>query len=383
MAAGGGSRLFFRNGLFVVGPESAGAHPGPACYRKGGPATVTDANLVLGRLLPEFFPKIFGENEDQGLDVEASRKVLQELADQVNQQSDKKLTVDEVAYGFLTVANETMTRPIRSITEAKGHDSSKHRLATFGGAGGQHAVAIAESLGIQQILVHRYSSVLSAYGMALADVVDERQEPESMVWKDDKDVVGELQKKMGKLKDQARQALKEQGFQDDEIAFEEYLNMRYRGTESALMIVRPSPEEAKESFGGNDWDFGQAFVKQHRYEFGFTLDERDVIVDDVRVRGIGKSFRHNEETVDKQLKALKQQAVSDKKKLNSQQVYFEGGRRETPVFKLEDMETGDSITGPAMLADGTQTIVVTPKATAVILKTHVVINLEKEGPKSE
>lgn len=383
VAAGGGSRLFFRNGLFVVGPESAGAHPGPACYRKGGPATVTDANLVLGRLLPEFFPKIFGENEDQGLDVEASRKVLQELADQVNQQSDKKLSVDEVAYGFLTVANETMTRPIRSITEAKGHDSSKHRLATFGGAGGQHAVAIAESLGIQQILVHRYSSVLSAYGMALADVVDERQEPESMVWKDDKDVVGELQKKMGKLKDQARQALKEQGFQDDEIAFEEYLNMRYRGTESALMIVRPSLEEAKESFGGNDWDFGQAFVKQHRYEFGFTLDERDVIVDDVRVRGIGKSFRHSEETVDKQLKALKQQAVSDKKKLNSQQVYFEGGRQETPVFKLEDLEVGDSIPGPAMLADGTQTIVVTPKATAVILKTHVVINLEKEGSKSE
>lgn len=204
-----------------------------------------------------------------------------------------------------------------------------------------------------------------------------------MVWKDDKDVVGELQKKMGKLKDQARQALQEQGFQDDEIAFEEYLNMRYRGTESALMIVRPSPEEAKESFGGNDWDFGQAFVKQHRYEFGFTLDERDVIVDDVRVRGIGKSFRHSEETVDKQLKALKQQAVSDKKKLNSQQVYFEGGRQDTPVFKLEDLEVGDSIPGPAMLADGTQTIVVTPKATAIILKTHVVINLEKEGSKSE
>ncbi|KAF5003661.1 hypothetical protein FDECE_9804 [Fusarium decemcellulare] len=383
VAAGGGSRLFFRNGLFVVGPESAGAHPGPACYRKGGPATVTDANLVLGRLLPEFFPKIFGENENQGLDVEASRKVLQELADQVNRESDKKLTVDEVAYGFLTVANETMTRPIRSITEAKGHDSSKHRLATFGGAGGQHAVAIAESLGIRQILVHRYSSVLSAYGMALADVVDERQEPESMVWKDDDKTVGELQKKMQKLKDQSQHALKDQGFEDDEIAFEEYLNMRYRGTESALMIVKPSAEEAKEHFGGKDWDFGQAFVKQHRYEFGFTLDERDIIVDDVRIRGIGKSFRHQEETVDNQLKTLKQNEVSEQKKLNSQQVYFEGGRKETPVFKLEDLNTGDSIPGPAMLADGTQTIVVTPTATALILKTHVVINLEKDGSKSE
>ncbi|KAG4287700.1 5-oxoprolinase (ATP-hydrolyzing) [Fusarium proliferatum] len=383
VAAGGGSRLFFRNGLFVVGPESAGAHPGPACYRKGGPATVTDANLVLGRLLPEFFPKIFGENEDQGLDIEASRKVLQELADQVNRENNKNLTVDEVAYGFLTVANETMTRPIRSITEAKGHDSSKHRLATFGGAGGQHAVAIAESLGIQQILVHRYSSVLSAYGMALADVVDERQEPDSLVWRDDDKTVDELKKKMEKLKDQSRNSLQDQGFQEDEIAFEEYLNMRYRGTESALMIVRPTPEEAKEHFDGREWDFGQAFVKQHRYEFGFTLDERDIIVDDVRVRGIGKSFRHQDDTVDKQLKELKQQKVSDKKKIDSQQVYFEGGRKETPIFKLEDLDTGDSIPGPAMLADGTQTIVVTPKATAIILKTHVVINLEKEGAKSE
>ncbi|KAF4990161.1 hypothetical protein FGRMN_8645 [Fusarium graminum] len=383
VAAGGGSRLFFRNGLFVVGPESAGAHPGPACYRKGGPATVTDANLVLGRLLPEFFPKIFGENEDQGLDIEASRKVLQELADQVNRENDKKLTVDEVAYGFLTVANETMTRPIRSITEAKGHDSSKHRLATFGGAGGQHAVAIAESLGIQQILVHRYSSVLSAYGMALADVVDERQEPDSLVWKSDDQTINELKKKMNKLKGQSRSSLEDQGFQEKEVVFEEYLNMRYRGTESALMIVRPTSEEAKEHFGGKDWDFGQAFVKQHRYEFGFTLDERDIIIDDVRVRGIGKSFRHQDDTVDKQLKGLKQQKVSDQVKLNSQQVYFEGGRKETPVYKLEDLEVGNSIPGPAMLADGTQTIVVTPKATAIILKTHVVINLEKEGSKSE
>jgi 5-oxoprolinase (ATP-hydrolysing) len=149
------------------------------------------------------------------------------------------------------------------------------------------------------------------------------------------------------------------------------------------MIVRPTPEEAKEHFNGNDWDFGQAFVKQHRYEFGFTLDERDIIIDDVRVRGIGKSFRHKDDTVDKQLKDLKQQKVSNQQKLNSQQVYYEGGRKETPVYKLEDLEVGNSISGPAMLADGTQTIVVTPKATAIILKTHVVINLEKEGSRAE
>lgn len=383
VAAGGGSRLFFRNGLFVVGPESAGAHPGPACYRKGGPATVTDANLYLGRLLPEFFPKIFGKNEDEGLDVEASRKVLQELADQVNRETGKNMTADEVAYGFLTVANEAMTRPIRSITEAKGHDSSKHRLATFGGAGGQHAVAIAESLGISQILVHRYSSVLSAYGMALADVVDERQEPESSVWVDGGDSVADLQSKMEKLKEKSRATLKEQGFEPSEIVFEEYLNMRYRGTESALMIVKPTEVEAKEEFGGKDWQFGQAFVKQHRYEFGFTLDERDIIVDDVRVRGIGKSFRNNEKTVDEQLKTIKRQDVTESKRHNTQQVYFEGGRAETPIYKLENLAIGDVVPGPAMLADGTQTIVVTPRANALITATHVILDLVKEGAKDD
>ncbi|PNY25793.1 5-oxoprolinase (Atp-hydrolysing) [Tolypocladium capitatum] len=384
VAAGGGSRLFFRNGLFAVGPESAGAHPGPACYRKGGPATVTDANLHLGRLLPDFFPSIFGKNEDEGLDAEASRKVLQELTDQVNDETGKKLTVDEVAYGFLTVANETMTRPIRSITEAKGHDSSKHRLATFGGAGGQHAVAVAASLGIHQILVHRYSSVLSAYGMALADVVDERQEPDSTVWQDGGRVVAELQRKMDRLKDKSRAALSDQGFEDAEMEFQEYLNMRYRGTESALMIVRPTAQEAAERFGGEDWAFGKAFVRHHRYEFGFTLDDRDIVVDDVRVRGIGKSFRHREKTVDEQLKTMtRRDVVAGEKRHGVQEVYFEGGRLETPVYKLEDLDVGDVVGGPAMLADGTQTIVVTPRTKALITETHVVLDVEHEGSKDE
>ncbi|KAI1107148.1 Hydantoinase B/oxoprolinase-domain-containing protein [Jackrogersella minutella] len=382
VAAGGGSRLFFKNGLFVVGPESVGAHPGPACYRKGGPAAVTDANLFLGRLLPEFFPKIFGKNEDEGLDFEASKKVIQELTDQVNKDTGKNMSLDEVAYGFLTIANEAMTRPIRSITEAKGHDSSKHRLATFGGAGGQHAVAIAEALGIKQILVHRYSSVLSAYGMALADVVDERQEPDSSVWQDKGNVVEELKAKMEKLREKSRKALQDQGFEDSDIIFEEYLNMRYRGTESALMIIKPSEEEAKASYNGEEWAFSKAFVNHHRYEFGFTLDDRDIIVDDVRVRGIGKSFRYQDKTVDQQLKEVKRQAVGDNKAHGKSQVYFEGGRLETPIYKLEDLSVGDEINGPAVLADGTQTIVITPKAKALILQTHVIIDLEKDNKDS-
>ncbi|KAH7326078.1 Hydantoinase/oxoprolinase [Stachybotrys elegans] len=381
VAAGGGSRLFFRNGLFVVGPESAGAHPGPACYRKGGPATVTDANLYLGRLLPEFFPKIFGENEDQPLDFEASKRVLQELTDQVNGEMGKNMTVDEVAFGFLTVANETMTRPIRSITEAKGHESSKHRLASFGGAGGQHAVAIAEALHIRQVVIHRYSSVLSAYGMALADVVDERQEPDSKVWEDGGKVVEELKSKMDKLREKSRAALREQGFGDDAMQFEEYLGLRYRGTETALMIIRPSEADAKEKYGGRDWEYGKAFVDQHRYEFGFTLDDRDIIVDDVRVRGIGKSLRHKETTVDERLKSITRREAPADKKHNTAQVYFDGGRLDTAIYKLEDLSPGDTVQGPAMLADGTQTLVIPPKAKALVMESHVVIDIEKDAPK--
>jgi 5-oxoprolinase (ATP-hydrolysing) len=385
VAAGGGSRLFWKNGLFVVGPESAGAHPGPACYRKGGPLTITDANLVLGRLLPEFFPKIFGKNEDEGLDKDASEKLFEELSLEINKdlkaQGNKEMSLDEIAYGFIKIANETMTRPIRSLTEARGHDTSKHRLATFGGAGGQHAVAIAEALGITQILIHRYSSVLSAYGMALADVVDERQEPDSKVWSDDDTkTIDSLKDKMEELKKKSFEALSDQGFGKDKIVFEEYLNMRYRGTESALMVVKPTTDDLKEN-SWNDWDFAKAFVKQHEQEFGFTLPDRDIIVDDVRVRGIGKSFTGLEKTVDQQLKDIKPtDVIGNEKQYSVKNIYFEGGRADTPIYKLEDLSTGNRIKGPAILADGTQTIVVTPGSTALLLDTHVVINIgESDG----
>ncbi|CAF9914941.1 MAG: hypothetical protein GOMPHAMPRED_008335 [Gomphillus americanus] len=383
VAAGGGSRLFFRNGLFVVGPESAGAHPGPACYRKNGPLTVTDANLFLGRLLPDFFPKIFGRNEDQGLDYEASKKLFEELTKEINEESrgegkEKIMTADEVAYGFIKIANETMTRPIRSLTEARGHDASKHRLATFGGAGGQHAVAIAESLGIHQILIHKYSSVLSAYGMALADVVDESQVPESKVWSES--AKEELKKSMDSLKIASSKRLKDQGFQNDSIVFEEYLNMRYRGTESALMIIRPSKEETDGEYDGKDWAFGKAFIKQHEQEFGFTLPDRDILVDDVRVRGIGKSFEGLAKTVDQQLDEIRPHAkmINPIKKHSTAKVYFEGGRLDTPIYKLDDIKVGDQIKGPAILADDTQTIIVTPESTALAIETHIIIDIGEE-----
>lgn len=164
VAAGGGSILFWQDGLFKVGPESAGAHPGPASYRKGGPLTITDANLLLGRLLPEYFPKIFGATEDQPLDVEIVRQKFTELSKQIQKDTGRDITPEEVAVGFIEVANESMCRPIRALTEARGFEITAHNLAVFGGAGGQHACEIAENLGISKVVMHKYSSLLSAYG---------------------------------------------------------------------------------------------------------------------------------------------------------------------------------------------------------------------------
>ena len=378
VAAGGGSRLFWKNGLFVVGPESAGAHPGPACYRKDGPLTLTDANLFLGRLLPEFFPKIFGKSEDEPLDVESSKLAFTELTEKINNElkSDGRdqMSPEEVAYGFIKIANESMTRPIRSLTEAKGYDTSRHRLATFGGAGGQHAVAIAQLLGIKQILIHKYSSVLSAYGMALADVVHEIQEPSSAIFSEEEKE--NLVQRLEQLREKATIALQDQGFGRSEIVHELYLNMRYRGTESALMIVNPDPKE----FDGEHWAFGKSFIKQHAQEFGFTLPDRDIIIDDVRVRGIGKSMRNQSKTVDQQLREIKPITVDESKRHSTSQVYFDDGWKQTPIFELPNLGVGDEIQGPAVIADGTQTIIVAPETSALILETHVIINLgEKDG----
>jgi 5-oxoprolinase (ATP-hydrolysing) len=179
VAAGGGSRLFLKRGMFIVGPESAGAHPGPVCYRKNGYLAVTDANVVLGRVIPSQFPHIFGPNEDQPLDVDGARKAFQELGELPEAQGRPP---EELAYGFLHVANEAMCRPIRNLTQMKGFDITTHILACFGGAGPQHACSMAKALGMSQVFVHRYGGVLSAYGLTLADAVHEVQEPTAEVY---------------------------------------------------------------------------------------------------------------------------------------------------------------------------------------------------------
>ncbi|KAJ5223580.1 hypothetical protein N7468_008122 [Penicillium chermesinum] len=364
VAAGGGSILFWRHGLFVVGPESAGAHPGPACYRKGGPLTVTDANLFLGRLLPDYFPKIFGPHEDEALDVEVTSRKFTELADQINQETGQNKSPEEIALGFIQVANESMAKPIRALTEARGYDTSAHNLACFGGAGGQHACAIASSLSIGTVIIHQYSSILSAYGMALADVVQEAQEPASGVL--DEKAMNNITARIAALKSKVTAALGSDGIGAAHVEHEVYLNLRYQGTDNLLMVLEP-----------DDGDFAAEFIKQHKREFSFTFPGRNILVEDIRVRGVGKATSATPEAPQKEMKSMTVTSIGADKQNDSSSVYFAGvGQVTTPVFFLNNLKPGDFIQGPAMIIDKTQTIVVEPNATATILSRHVILNVK-------
>ncbi|TFK38363.1 Hydantoinase/oxoprolinase-domain-containing protein [Crucibulum laeve] len=371
VAAGGGSCLSFRNGLFLAGPESAGAQPGPACYRKGGPLAVTDANLMLGRLVPDYFPKIFGKSEKEPLDIEASKALFEKITQEINESHEGKLTLDEIVYGFIKVANETMCRPIRALTEARGHATSKHILASFGGAGGQHACEIASLLGIKTILIHRYSSILSAYGLALADRAYELQEPCSTFYTPQNKST--LISRLDKMTDSVQTELKRQGFEDHRIHVERMLNMRFDGTDTALMVL-PTEKD-----GDGQEDFEAAFKRVYKQEFGFLLDTKGIIVDDIKVRGIGKTFDNLGESVYSEIGKLDTKPVDPNTKVHSRySVYFDhvGRVDDTPVYLLDQLAVGDLVEGPAMIIDNTQTIVLVPGAKAVLASKHLYITLE-------
>ncbi|KAL1875477.1 hypothetical protein Daus18300_003216 [Diaporthe australafricana] len=369
VAAGGGSMLFWKNGMFRVGPESAGAHPGPASYRKGGPLTVTDANLFLGRLIPEYFPAIFGAEENLPLDSDIVAQKFKEITAKINADAGRSMTPEEVAHGFIDVANESMCRPIRALTEARGFETAQHNLATFGGAGGQHACEIAAKLGIRRVVMHKYSSILSAYGMALAEVVQEAREPSS-------ETLGEgalmrLEEKFNLLKQRASDGLLAQGITASSIVHEEYLNLRYHGTDTHFMILHPA-----------DGDWLSALEKEHYRELSFTFPRsRRVLVDDVRVRGIGKSgeVTKDSDTLIQELSELDFQDQSKDVDMMKEVYFANGGRQQTKVFRLDDLNRGSTIPGPTIIIDKTQTIIVVPGAQAKILTSHVVVDLVQEG----
>lgn len=268
VAAGGGSICQYDGGRFRVGPESAGADPGPACYRKGGPLTVTDCNLFLGRIDPAFFPTVFGASGDQPLDPCGSRERLEEVAAALN--ASKSL--EEIAEGFLEIAVDSMANAIRKISVARGHDVTSYALACFGGAGGQHACRVADALGMETVLVHPLAGILSAYGIGLAPVKAIREV--SVV----RGLEEGFSEELGALESEAREALLEQGIDQHAITLEARARLRFEGSDSLLAIHCTDMAE-----------MDRQFRTLHRQRYGYSDAEAPIIVEALSVEASGTS----------------------------------------------------------------------------------------------
>jgi N-methylhydantoinase A/oxoprolinase/acetone carboxylase beta subunit len=270
VAAGGGSILHYADGRFQVGPDSAGANPGPTCYRRGGPLTVTDANLMTGKLAPEFFPKIFGPNQDQPLDGNVVREKFAALASQIG---DGR-TPEEVADGFLKIAVENMANAIKKISVQRGYDVTEYALTCFGGAGGQTGCKVADSLGMKTVILHPFSGILSAYGMGLADIRADRQK--AVVKTMTEELLPELDALRKELSAQTEAELDKQGVTEDARRTVATAHLRYDGTDTPLPVLLGTVDEMR-----------AAFEDAHKKQFGFAYDNKPVVVEALEVETAG------------------------------------------------------------------------------------------------
>ncbi|WP_306472265.1 hydantoinase/oxoprolinase family protein, partial [Streptomyces sp. st170] len=273
VAAGGGSVLHFDGSRYRVGPDSAGADPGPACYRRGGPLTVTDANVMLGRVQPAHFPAVFGPDGDLPLDADHVSGRFTELADEVGRATGRRPDEAEAAAGFLEIAVLNMANAVKKISVQRGHDVTRYALTGFGGAGGQHVCAVADALGIGTVLVPPLAGVLSAYGIGLADATAMREQSVE----EQLDAAGRerVERLCAELADRTREALRADGVPDSAITTRARILLRYAGTDAALP-VDPDTEAA----------MAEAFAAAHRARFGFTMD-KPVVVETVSVEATG------------------------------------------------------------------------------------------------
>src|SRR6516164_2807260 len=322
-----------------VGPESAGAHPGPACYRRGGPLTVTDCNVALGRLPPQFFPSIFGPKRDLPLDPEVVRNRLSELAGDV-----EDLSVENLASGFLRIAVENMANAIKRISVAQGYDASEYTLVTFGGAGGQHACAVADALGMDRVMIHPLAGVLSAFGMGLAEVrVLRERSIEEPFNKTGVEYAGKTLDELASLVE--NQLLAQEGVPGRTVR---KLNVRYKNTNTPLSVDFGTVEEME-----------KAFHKAHRLRFGFDSDVPSMVIDSVSIEAIGENLEQPEQPREYRTSAQPES-------LSRLDVFFEEKWIRTPIFDRASIPPGFKISGPAIIVESTTTTVVEPEWRAEI-----------------
>jgi 5-oxoprolinase (ATP-hydrolysing) len=275
VAAGGGSICSFEHGRFKVGPESAGANPGPASYRKGGPLTVTDCNVMLGRIQPAHFPHVFGPNGDLPLDRDEVVQRFTAMAAQIERETGTRLSPSAVADGFLAVAVDNMAQAIKSISVERGYDVSRYAMCCFGGAGGQHACRVADVLGMTQIVIHPFAGVLSAFGMGLADIRAMREAAVEQVLSDA--ALAALQPQLAALARQAGAELLAQQVAQDDIKVELCARLKYQDSDSAFVIPV-----------GSHVEMAEAFASQYRSRFGFVMEGQPLVIESVSAEAIGE-----------------------------------------------------------------------------------------------
>ncbi|MDC0738073.1 hydantoinase B/oxoprolinase family protein [Cognatishimia sp. SS12] len=340
VAAGGGSILSFRDGRFQVGPDSAGANPGPACYRRGGPLTITDCNVLLGKLQPDHFPNVFGPNADEPLDVDVVKSKFSELAEQISRETGKPLmSPAEVAEGFLRIAVENMARAIKKISVQRGYDVTSYSLVCFGGAGGQHACLVADSLGMSEVLVHPYAGVLSAYGMGLAEVRALRQSQFNKPLNAETAEAASIE--VAAMEESAFEEVAAQGSERNEISALKRAHLRYTGSHQALEVPFGTAEEMR-----------AAFNEAHKSIYGFADTDRDVVFEALSVEGIGVA----ESVPDHRTEA----DGTDPVPADTVEMSISGDQQDAPLYLREEMKTGHQILGPAIISEQTGTVIVEP-----------------------
>ena len=348
VAAGGGSILHFDGGRYQVGPDSAGANPGPAAYRLGGPLTVTDANVMLGRIQPGHFPRVFGSGGDQPLDVEAVREGFATLAAEIGDGRSP----EEVAAGFLEIAVANMTNAIKRISVQRGYDVAEYVLATFGGAGGQHACAVADALGMTRILIHPYAGVLSAYGIGLADITAMR---ESAVEAPLTGQLGpELQEALQRLEMEARAEVAGQGVPAERIHPVHRVHLRYDATDTALLVPAGTPEAMT-----------KAFEETYQRRFSFLMRDKPITVEAVSVEVIGASEPLAEPTTARPPGPGAPGPGAPGPPARAR-VFAGGGWTEVNLYRRAELRNGEPVEGPAIIAEANATTVVEPGWTATL-----------------
>jgi 5-oxoprolinase (ATP-hydrolysing) len=356
VAAGGGSILHFDGSRYRVGPDSAGANPGPASYRRGGKLAVTDCNVMLGKIQPQYFPAVFGPRADETLDRDAVVQKFTEMADEIYRATGNRRTPEEVAEGFIEIAVGNMANAIKFISVQRGHDVSDYTLVTFGGAGGQHACLVADALGMTRVFAHPFAGVLSAYGMGLADQTAMREQSMEIVLSPS--VIATLEAKLHALGDEARRDLLSQGVEQQRIRVVERVHLRYDGTDSSIVVNVDTLE-------GMIAQFESAYKKR----YSFLMPDKDLVIEAISVEAIGMSDEDGnnvEELPPRNGPLLAAETVQ----------LFSGGKwHDTALFRREDMRPGDIVRGPAIIAEKNATNIVEPGWRAEVTKlNHLVLN---------